>query len=138
MDLSTLSGTAEEAPVTPPNIFDDFLEGLRGELVSEGTVGREGEGEGEGEEGGGSVVRGDVRGEGRMEDDVMGEGGGGGRGEEGVRTQPGEVEVSDSMVEVTRCGLGGSSEEALELRDMSPMLQQYLLSLTPHAPPLDK
>ena len=77
------------------------------------------------------MVRGDVRGEGRMEDDVMGEGGGGGRGEEGVRIQPGEVEVPEPMVEVTRCGLGGSSEEALELRDMSPMLQQYLLSLTP-------
>ena len=75
-----------------------------------------------------------------MEDGVMGEGGGGGGGgdEEGVTTQQREVEVSDTMEEVTRCSLGDSSKEALELRDMSPMLQQYLLSLTPHTSPLDK
>ena len=74
-----------------------------------------------------------------MEDGVMVEGGGGGGGgdEDGGTTQQREVEVSETMEEVTRCSLG-DSKEALELRDMSPMLQQYLLSLTPHTSPLDK
>lgn len=151
MDLSAVSGSAEEvsgASVTrPPNIFEEFLEGLRAELVTESMVEREGagmgdgerEGEGEEEEGGESVARGeeggDVREQQRMEDDVMGEGGGDGRG---VKTQSGEPEVSSNTGEMGRCGLGDSSDEALELRDIPPMLQQYLVSLTGHSPPLDK
>ena len=134
--------------------------GGEGEL-REGEVGggREGEvgGGGEGEVGGGG--EGEVEGEGEVggggEGDVVGGGEGDvGRGEEEGRAggdmrvgedvkepeaRPEEVMVPESE---RRGGEGregsGSPEPALELRGMTSMLQQYLLSLTSHTPPPHK
>lgn len=84
---------------TPPSLYEEFLDSLRGELG-----GRE-----EGEEGGG-------------ENESLSENVSNGKeeeeeGEEGVMEERGEERAT---------------ELPLELRDMDPLLQQYLQSLTIH------
>ena len=93
---------------TPPSLYEEFLDSLRGELG--GGEEEEGEGGGEDESLSENVSNGE---EGREEEE---------EGEEGVMEERGEERVA---------------ELPLELRDMDPLLQQYLQSLTIHpTPPL--
>lgn len=86
---------------TPPSLYEEFLDSLRGEL---GGGEEEGEGGGENESASENVSNGEEE------------------REEGVMEERGEERVA---------------ELPLELRDMDPLLQQYLQSLTIHpTPPL--
>ena len=148
---------ASEEELSPsdhlPPLYDEFLDSLRREMAVCGREGGEGEGEGgeqgemEGEGGEQGEMEGEAEGEGGEWGEMVGEGGE--QGEiEGEGGEWGEIEGRVGEQGETIGGereTGSGSEEAekmtevpLELRDMSPMLQQYLQSLTKHPTPLIK
>ena len=117
---SHLVAPPRPSPPLSSSLYEEFVESLRREL----SVGEE-------------------------EEEEMGEGGEGGEEEEEERGEGDEESVSFGSRDVDRNkekgAINGAAEEReeeedetdvpLELRDMDPLLQQYLQSLTCHAAP---
>ena len=105
---------------TPPSLYEEFVESLRREL-SVGEEGEEGEGEGEEDEE-------------EDEEEEREEG-----DDESVSFRDGKVDRNKEKGAINGAEEKEEEEEEadvpLELRDMDPLLQQYLQSLTCHAAP---
>ena len=145
---SHLVAPPRPSPPLSSSLYEEFVESLRREL----SVGEEEEEEmGEGGEGGEEEEeeKGEEREGEEEEEEERGEGGDGAEEEEEERGEGDEESVSFGSRDVDRNkekgAINGAAEERreeedetdvpLELRDMDPLLQQYLQSLTCHAAP---